>query len=134
MKYLLDTNAWIQYVKDPLSPIRARLSFRQPREIVTCSVIKAELLHGAEKYGRPIERRAVINNLLSPFQSLPFDDGSSAIYARIRHELELTGQVIGPMDLQIASIALQHGCTLVTHNVREFSRVQGLTIEDWLVA
>ena len=49
MRYLLDTNAWIQYVKDPNSLIRARLSFRQPREIVTCSVIKAELLHGAEK-------------------------------------------------------------------------------------
>ncbi len=134
MRYLLDTNAWIQYVKDPNSLIRARLSFRQPREIVTCSVIKAELLHGAEKYGRPNERRALINELLSLFQSLPFDDASAAIYARLRHELEMNGQVIGPMDLQIASIALQHGCTLVTHNVREFSRVQGLIIEDWSVA
>ncbi len=134
MLYLLETNAWIEYFKKPDNPARARLSFRDQCEIATCSIVRAELLHGAEKYGRPERRRHEVNGFLAHFKSFSFDDGSAAIYGRLRHELEIAGKVIGPMDLQIASIALQHGCTLVTHNVREFSRIQGLMIDDWQAA
>ncbi len=69
---------------------------------------------------------------LAPFRSIPFDDDAAVVYARIRHELEVAGQVIGPYDLQIAAICLLHGLTLVTNNVGEFSRITGLKIEDWL--
>jgi tRNA(fMet)-specific endonuclease VapC len=62
---------------------------------------------------------------------LPFDDAAADQYGAIRHDLESIGQVIGPLDIQIAAIALAHGCTLVTHNTAEFSRVQGLRFEDW---
>jgi tRNA(fMet)-specific endonuclease VapC len=65
---------------------------------------------------------------------VPFDDTDAAEYARVRHQLEATGFVIGPLDLQIAAICVRHGFTLVTSNVGEFSRVQGLMVEDWLSA
>jgi tRNA(fMet)-specific endonuclease VapC len=132
MPYLLDTNSWIVYLKQPSSPIRARLQALQPSDIVTCSIVRAELLHGAEKYGNRDRRIAAVVQALSPLRSLPFDDDAAAVYARIRHALEVAGMTIGPYDLQIAAICVVHGLTLVTNNTGEFSRVGGLQIEDWL--
>jgi tRNA(fMet)-specific endonuclease VapC len=102
-----------------------------PNDVVTCSIVLSELLHGAEKYGDRNKRIATVRALLSPFQCVPFDDGDALQYARIRHSLELNGQVIGPYDLQIAAICLRHSFVLVTSNVSEFGRVSGLKIEDW---
>jgi len=78
-------------------------------------------------------RVARIEHTLSPFRSLPFDDRAARRYAEIRDELETRGEVIGPYDLLIAAIALNHGLTVVTNN-REFSRIDGLTVEDWTIA
>jgi len=132
MPFLLDTNAWIHYLKQPGSRIHARLAALQPADVVTCSIVRSELLHGAEKYGQRDRRVAKVNQTLAPFDSLPFDDADAVEYARIRHELETAGLVIGPYDLQIAAICVRHGFTLVTSNIGEFSRVAGLTVEDWL--
>jgi tRNA(fMet)-specific endonuclease VapC len=129
--YLLDTNAWIHYLKDPKSSIRGRLATISPRQVVTCSVVLSELLHGAEKYGNRIQRVDIIKSLLAPFSCLPFDEVDANVYASIRHDLELKGQVIGPYDLQIAAICLRHGFVLVTNNDSEFSRASGLMVEDW---
>ena len=131
MPYLLDTNAWIHYLKRSDSPIRVRLAALQPIDIVTCAIVRSELLHGAKKYGNSTRRTAVVSQTLAPFKSVPFDDAAAVEYARIRHELETAGCVIGPYDLQIAAICAHHGLTLVTNNVGEFSRVHGLKIEDW---
>jgi tRNA(fMet)-specific endonuclease VapC len=131
MQYLLDTNVWIQYLKKPGSKIQARLLTVSPNDVVTCSIVLSELLHGAEKYGDRNKRIATVRALLSPFQCVPFDDADALQYARIRHSLELNGQVIGPYDLQIAAICLRHSFVLVTSNVSEFGRVSGLKIEDW---
>ncbi|HMP83069.1 MAG TPA: type II toxin-antitoxin system VapC family toxin [Verrucomicrobiota bacterium] len=131
MAWLLDTNAWITYLKSPQSPVRARLEKLQPAEIHLCSVVKAELLHGAEKYGNRERRLDILRELFTPYVSLPFDDVAAARYGQLRHELEVVGDVIGPNDLMIAAIALAHGLTLVTRNTSEFSRVRGLTLEDW---
>ena len=131
MPFLLDTNSWIHYLKHPDSPIRARLQALQPIDVVSCSVVRAELLHGAEKYGNRERRVAMVLQALSPFASLSFDDATAARYAEIRHALEIVGQTIGPYDLQIAAICVHHGLTLVTSNIHEFSRVTGLQIEDW---
>ena len=68
---------------------------------------------------------------LSRFLSLPFDDAAADIYGQIRADLVGRGQIIGPNDLLIASIARARDLTLVTHNIAEFGRVQGLKIEDW---
>ncbi len=132
MPYLLDTNVWIHYLKQPGSPIRSKLAALQPDDIITCSIVRSELLHGAQKYGNRNRRVATVNQTLAPFRSVPFDDADAAEYARIRHQLETAGIVIGPLDLQIAAICVHHGFTLVTSNVGEFSRVQGLMVEDWL--
>ena len=131
MPYLLDTNAWIQYLKNPSSPIRVKLASLRPTDVVTCSIVRSELLSGAEKYGNRSRRIALVQTTLAPFVSLPFDDQDASEYARIRHSLEQAGTMIGPYDLQIAAICLRHDVTLVTNNVREFSRVDGLLVEDW---
>ena len=131
MAWLLDTNAWIIYLKSPQSSIRTRLQSLQPSDVLLCSVVKAELLHGAEKYGNRERRLTLLHELFAPYASLPFDDPAAAVYGRMRHELEVAGNVIGPNDLIIAAIALANNHTLVTHNQTEFSRVRGLAIEDW---
>jgi tRNA(fMet)-specific endonuclease VapC len=132
MAYLLDTNSWIHYLKHPDSPVRTRLEKLQPADIVSCSVVCSELLHGAERYENRERRVEKVLQALEPFLSYPFDDAAAAIYAPIRHDLEIAGQVIGPYDLQIAAICLLHSATLVTNNTNEFSRVKGLAVEDWL--
>ncbi|MBI3850621.1 MAG: type II toxin-antitoxin system VapC family toxin [Verrucomicrobia bacterium] len=131
MAWLLDTNAWIVYLKTPQSPIRTRLQTLRPSDLVLCSVVKAELLHGAEKYGNRERRLGILRELFAPYASLPFDDAAAAQYGQMRHELEVGGNVIGPNDLMIAAIALANNHTLVTHNTAEFSRVPGLALEDW---
>lgn len=131
MSYLLDTNAWIEYFKQPTSPIHAKLSLLRPADVISCSIVKSELLHGAEKYANRDRRVKLVVETLAPFRSVSFDDDAAVFYARIRHDLETAGLVIGPYDLQIAAICLLHGFTLVTHNVGEFSRIAGLAIEDW---
>lgn len=134
MAWLLDTNAWIQHLKNPGGPIERRLKHLPPSDILLCSVVKAELWHGAHKYGRRERRFVALQKLFHPFASLPFDDVAARHYALIRHELETRGLLIGPNDLKIAAICLAHGLTLVSSNTDEFSRVSGLKVEDWSLA
>ncbi len=131
MRYLLDTNAWIIYLKNPASGVRSRLLSMSPQDVLTCSIVLSELLHGAEKYGNRLKRVATVRTLLAPFQCLPFDEADAIYYASLRHDLESRGEVIGPYDLQIAAICLRHQLTLVTGNVSEFSRIHGLVVQDW---
>ena len=132
MPWLLDTNAWIHYLKNASGPMTERLRRCIPSEILLCAVIRAELLHGAMKYGVPERRLAIVAETLAPYASLPFDDLAAEHYARLRHTLEKAGNIIGPHDLLIAAICVARGCTLVTSNTREFARIPGLVIEDWL--
>ena len=134
MAWLLDTNAWIQHLKNPGGPIEQRLNQLSPSDILLCSVDKAELWHGAHKYERTERRLIALQNLFQPFVSLPFDDAAARLYGSIRHDLETRGQVIGPNDLKIAAISLAQGLTMVSNNASEFSRVSGLKAEDWTKA
>ena len=131
MRWLLDTNAWISFFKPGNPAIKARISQCEEDDIVLCSVVKAELWHGAHKYERRDQRFHLLNDLFSRHVSLPFDDAAAWHYSEIRHELESVGCVIGPNDLKIAAICRVHGLTLVTANTSEFSRVPGLTIDNW---
>ena len=88
MRYLLDTNAWIIYLKDPDSGVRKQLLTVSPQDIVTCSIVVSELLHGAEKYGNRHKRVNIVQTLLAPFQCLPFDEIDARHYAILRHDLE----------------------------------------------
>jgi tRNA(fMet)-specific endonuclease VapC len=131
MGWLLDTNAWIDYLRNPASLVRVNLMQRLPEEIFSCSVVRAELMHGALKYGAPERRQLIIQTVLAPFCSYAFDDEAANKYATIRHELEQCGQRIGPHDLMIAAICVTHECVLVTANGSEFERVSNLKTENW---
>ena len=131
MRHLLDSNIWIHYFKQPTSALAVTMAKYPRRDRYSCSVVLAELLHGAQKYGRSGHRSELIRSTLGQYESLSFDDLAAVHFARVKHELELTGFCIGPHDLQIAAICLAHDLTLITGNVREFSRVPGLRIEDW---
>ncbi len=132
MRYLLDTNVWIHYLKNVASPVALRLQKTPASEVAVCSVVWAELLHGARKYERRDDRVARVERTLAPYQSLPFDDAAARRYAVVRDDLESRGKVIGANDLLVAAIALNHGLVLVTNDAA-FGRVTGLHIEDWTV-
>jgi len=129
--YLPDTNAWIAYVNPGDSPVKSEFRSHPPADIAFCAVVKAELLYGAYRSTRREDNLRLLTSLFQLFKSLPFDDAAADTYGRIRADLTARGTPIGPNDLMIAAIALAHHLTLVTHNTREFGRVEGLHLEDW---
>ncbi|HPJ40345.1 MAG TPA: type II toxin-antitoxin system VapC family toxin [Spirochaetota bacterium] len=132
MKYLLDTNICIHYLNGTSLSVRERLQTLSPRDIALCAVVKSELLAGAYKSAVYDKVRSRLDVFFHAFESLPFDDIAADIYGKVRSDLEQVGMVIGPYDMQIASIAIAHNLTLVTHNTREFSRIQNLRYENWV--
>ena len=133
MPWLLDTNHWIRLLKGRCPPLAERLNVLPPQEVWLCSVVKEELLYGALGYERPDERLALLEELFARHPSAPFDDLAAEAAARIRHDLEARGCVIGPHDLQIAGVARSRGWTLATNNTGEFGRIPGLVLEDWTI-
>ena len=131
MKYLLDTNVCIVYLNQPNSLVRKYLETFLPSDISVCSVVKAELFYGAMRSKNPERTYRLQEAFLNRFVSLPFDDDAAKIFGDVRARLSNLGTPIGPYDVQIASIALANDLILVTHNTREFSRVEGLQLEDW---
>jgi tRNA(fMet)-specific endonuclease VapC len=131
MRYLLDTNVWIVYLKGRHTSVRSRLEETPMGRITTCSVVWAELLHGARKYENTTARREWIERLLSPLENFDFNLAAARQYADARDTLEKAGMPIGLNDLLIASIALANDLTVVTNNKDELKRVPGLRVEDW---
>lgn len=133
MKYLLDTNLCIIYLKGRNLNLKQKLESVAIQEIAVCSIVKAELCFGAMKSSNPERNFALQQAFLDQFVSLPFDDLAATTFGVIRSQLEIKGTPIGAYDLQIAAIALANNLTLVTHNTQEFRRVEGLQVEDWEV-
>ena len=131
MIFLPDTNACITLLRRRDDRLIARWKSVNAIDIVLCSIIVYELRYGAARSSDPVGEHSKLDLFLSPFVSLPFDDQCARRCGEVRAELELAGRVIGPHDLQIAAIALQHRLTLVTHNTQEFSRISGLKLDDW---
>jgi len=131
MRYLLDSNIVIFVLKDPQCIAANRLKATAAADIAICSVVEGELYHGAKKYGDPAKRKAILDGLLEPYTSLPFDSACVPHYADTRDHLDRQGNIIGGNDLMIAAIALKHDLIVVTHNCDEFLRVPGLRVEDW---
>lgn len=131
MTYLLDTNAWIQFLNIPNAAVTQRLSLLQPNDVRLCTVVMAELYYGTWKSSRHESNLARLQGLWSQFEIVDFDQQSASVYGRIRANLESQGTPIGGNDLMIAAIALAHNLILMTHNTREFARVENLAIEDW---
>lgn len=131
MKYLLDTNACVAFLRDRDSVVSQKLRSVRYGDVVLCAVVKAELYYGVQRSSFPARNLAELHDFLTNFGSLPFDDRAAEEYGRLRAELARAGTPIGPNDLMIAAIALVHHLTLVTHNISEFSRVARLVLEDW---
>ncbi len=131
MKYILDTNVCINFLRGKSQSIADRLVQIPAANRIIPSIVKAELYHGAYKSARPEENIKKVSNFLKLHSTLAFDDSAAQIFGRIRANLERKGITIGPYDLQIASISISHNCILVTHNTNEFSRIDELKIEDW---
>ena len=131
MRYLLDTNACIQFLNPGTTGIPGHLAAMSREDVVICQIVKAELYYGAYKSARRDANLALLANFFSQFESLPFDDAAAEAYGRLRAELARRGTPIGPNDLMIAAIALAYDLILVTHNMSEFSHVPGLHLEDW---
>lgn len=92
----------------------------------------AELAYGVRKSAAPERNARVLEAFLLPLEILPFDTAAAQAYGVIRADLERRGQPIGSMDMLIAAVALSRKCMLVTHSLREFSRVEGLICETWV--
>ncbi len=131
MIYLLDTNTCIQLWQRGNPRVRSRFAACRPSEVALCSVIKAELLFGALNSQNKTANSALLQKLFAPIHSFEFDDTAAQCYAEIRMDLSARGKIIGANDLMIAAIAMANRLTVVTHNMSEFSRVQGLVVEDW---
>jgi len=129
--YLLDTNACIRILNGTSPSLAERLRFIPRSQLRLSSVVKAELLYGARKSSRVAENMRLLERFFDSIASLPFDDGCAEEYGVLREELERAGTPIGANDMLIAATARAHHAILVTHNVREFSRVADLRLEDW---
>ena len=130
--HLLDTNLCISLLRggDVGRGVFEKIRCFQVGELAVASVTVAELAYGAERSTRASESKRV-RDLLKDLVILDFDESCAWVYGKLRQKLTSDGLMIGGMDLLIASIALNHRLTLVTHNTREFARIKSLKLEDW---
>ena len=131
--WMLDTNTLSDLIRNPNGAIAQRLRSTEPEALCTSIVVACELRFGAKRKGSDALTNRV-EQLLASLLVLPLDEPVDQHYADIRAALERAGTPIGNHDLFIAAHARSQGMTLVTHNVREFERVPGLRVEDWLDA
>lgn len=128
--HALDTNSVSYFIKGR-GRVADRLLALPPRSVGLPAIVLYELDYGASRSNAPRGLRDRLDVLFASLQILAFGAAEARAAARIRLELEKTGQPIGPMDLLIAATALEQGAVLVTHNVKEFRRIRGLRVEDW---
>jgi len=131
LRYMLDTNLCIRVLRDRPANLRGRFN-READALCISTIVLTELLVGAEKSSKSVETRREVDRFTARLVVLPFDDAAAAHAAEIRANLERRGQAIGGYDTLIAGHARSLGLIVVTGNLREFSRVEGLRAEDWL--
>jgi tRNA(fMet)-specific endonuclease VapC len=130
LRYLLDTNVLSTLIRQPQGPLTERLAKVGEDAVCTSIVVAAELRYGAAKsQSHRLSER--VHSVLSAIEVLPLESPVDRCYAEIRHQLATAGVPIGPNDLLIAAHAMAVDLTVVTRNVREFSRVTALRVEDW---
>lgn len=131
--YLLDTNIICYWMRGDQKLIN-RIKSHSPSELSLSTITLAEIYYGIEK--SPVkkdERRVKIQMIKDELALYPFNETAAAVYGAIRADLERRGCLISERDLQIASIAAANNLCLVTHNTKEFSRIQHLAVEDWAI-
>lgn len=131
LRYLLDTNLCIRVLRDRPKEIRERFNL-EADSLCISTIVLTELLHGAAKSSRPENNRKEVERFAARLEVLSFDQPAADHAADIRAILERNGQPIGGYDLLIAGHARSRGLTVITGNLTEFGRVEGLRCEDWL--
>jgi len=127
---MLDTNLCIRLLRDRNPALRARFN-AESAGLCISTIVLTELLHGAAKSARPVENRNDVELFAARLEVLPFDAAAAAHAGNIRAALEREGRAIGGYDVLIAGHARTRGLVVVTGNLREFERVEGLRAEDW---
>ena len=134
MKFLLDTNVCIDFLNGRFPLVAERIRENDPDDLVLSSIVTAELRYGAQKSMRQLENHKKLDLLFSEIGVIEFDEDAAQVFGIIRTALEARGTPIGPFDMLIAAHARSRELTLVSDNIREFSRVDGIELENWRVA
>lgn len=132
MRYMLDTNICIYAIKHKPEHVFIKLQEHDPSEVCISSVTYAELVHGVEKSQSVEKNRLALTLLLAKIEILDFDSLAAESYGEIRADLERAGTPIGVLDMMIAGHAKSLGYIIVTNNTKEFKRVKGLKLENWV--
>ena len=130
--YLLDTNICIYIIKKKPVDVLKTLKTKLKKDNYVSSITIAELEYGVAKSQFPEKNKIALIEFLSIFNILPFDDTDAAEFGMIKTDLEKKGKIIGPMDLLISAQAKSKKLILVTNNIKEFERVEGIKIENWV--
>lgn len=130
LRYMLDTNFCIRVLRDRPPGMRERFN-AEAGSLCISTVVLTELLYGAAKSALPRHNRDQVEHFAARLEVLPFDQEAADHAADIRATLEREGRMIGGYDVLIAGHARSRGVIVVTHNMREFTRVDGLRCEDW---
>ena len=132
MRYMLDTNICIYVIKHKPESVFRELKKISPEDVCISSITYAELAYGVEKSVQTERNRLALAMMLSSIDIAAFDDAAASEYGEIRGGLEKGGTPIGSLDMLIAAHARSAGCTLVTNNTKEFCRVKGLKVVNWV--
>jgi Predicted nucleic acid-binding protein, contains PIN domain len=132
MKVLLDTNICVYMIKNNPPEVRKHFEQLVPGDIAVSTITVAELQYGVEKSAAREKNALALEAFILPLEILPFDVDSALIYGKIRAELERQGRPIGGMDMLIAAQAIARDLMLITHNLREFTRIQNLRCASWV--
>jgi tRNA(fMet)-specific endonuclease VapC len=130
-RYLLDTNMVSDLIRNPQGRVAARVAEVGEGRVCTSIIVAAELRYGAAKRGSARLTRQM-ESVLAALETLPFEAPAESLYGDIRARLEAAGTPIGANDLLIAAHAVTLGHVIVTDNEREFARIDGLPLENWL--
>ncbi len=130
---MLDTNLCIRLLRNRPAGLRARFN-AEAEALCVSTIVLTELLHGAAKSARPVENRGEVERFAARLEVLAFDQNAADHAADIRAVLERRGMTIGGYDVLIAGHARSRGLIVITGNLGEFSRVDGVRCEDWLAA
>ena len=132
MIYMLDTNICIYIIKKKPQAVVKRFTSISTGDVCISSVTLSELAYGAQKSHHKEQNTNALSEFLLPLELMSYDTAAGFCYGEIRSYLEKQGKPIGPMDLMIAAHAKSIGATLVTNNAKEFMRVPGLNIDNWV--
>ncbi len=131
-RYLLDTNVCIYLIKKHPPEVLARFQQIQLKQLHIPSITLFELYYGIEKNNSQQRNLAALENFIAPLTIVDFTLDAAKKAAKIRSHLQKQGTPIGAYDIQIAAIAVSSNMTLLTNNTREFERVKGLRLENWV--